>query len=201
MSNTTSTTYNKILEKRLYTFSHMMLSDTAKGIQALHSTVELFNQYVPNPGNDECVDVQNDVNKDPYSILWDWSIFHKTSILLNAGNSIDLDKIVTFLDEYEVQGDNFYPWALFQEDESLEHLITSVSIVLTEKIYTAASDLRQKLISLDTRGIVTVLDWDKYNSTFSLYEYEELQNKYGDYDFYSEFEIKLVQLIQNMRLA
>ena len=102
-----------IQEKRCYTFSHFMLSPMAKGIQTLHSTVELFNKYVPNPANDDCVTVIEKESEVAYSILWDWSLNHKTVISLNPGVSGDLDDLNYFLQDPE----NFYPWADFREDE------------------------------------------------------------------------------------
>jgi len=151
-------------EKRCYTFSHFMLSPMAKGIQTLHSTVELFNKYLPNPSNDNTVNVQEDSNKDAYSILWDWSLNHKTVISLNPGVSGDLDDLYYFLQDPE----NFYPWADFHEDEySLKGVRTAISIVLPEKIYETVNILKKGyefdyenmgyVVSLNTSSIDIIL--------------------------------------------
>lgn len=119
---------------RLYTFSHFMLSPMAKGIQTLHSTVELFNKYTPNVSNNDAVD------GEPYEMLYDWSLNHKKCISLNAGTSPDLDNLKYFLDTSA----NPYPWATFYEDESLNYLMTAISLVLPEKIYEGAAFIRSK---------------------------------------------------------
>ena len=86
-------------EKRLYTFPHFILSPLAKGIQTTHSTVELFNKYVPNPSNDDCVSVIEKESEDAYSILWDWSLNYKTEIMLNPGVSGDLEELLYLLQD------------------------------------------------------------------------------------------------------
>ncbi len=184
-------------EKRLYTFSHMLLSDTAKGIQNLHSVVELFNKYIPNPSNDDCVSVNEDRNKDANSILWDWSINHKTCIALNGRFSNDLILLEDFLKD----GLNYLPWASFKEDqETLEGILTSISIIMPEKIYKTASDLRGKVISISC-GEVQVLDWEDYNESFNLQEYHDIQEKYNSYGKFSEFELELINRLMNYRLV
>jgi len=179
------------LEKRLYTFSHFMLSPMAKGIQTLHSTVELFNKYLPNPGNDDCVTVKENENEDAYNILWDWSLNHKTVISLNPGVSGDLDELHYFLQDPE----NFYPWSEFHEDEySLKGVMTSISIVLPEKIYETASLFRTKNFEWDYNlGRLVCLDASKVDI--------ELLEKIESYGRYNSFEQELVQIIGQFRLA
>lgn len=176
-------------EKRLYTFTHSMLSPIAKGIQSLHSTVELFNSYTPNPGNNEEVRVNDDISKDAYSILFDWSLNHKTVISLNPGVSSDLEELNYLFQDPE----NFYPWAVFNED-SLKGLITSISIVLPEKIYNMAYyfktgnfkfDYNFRRFQYNHKGNVTL---------------EELQ-ELATYGYYTDFEIELVQRLATYRLA
>ena len=185
-----------MLETRLYTFSHKMLSDTAKGIQALHSAVEMFNIYVPNPSNGDEVRVGNTPQNDPNSILWRWSNIDKTSILLDGGFSDSLQELESDLIEVK----SVYPWASFREDESLNKALTSVSIVLTEKIYNTAADIRAKAINFNN-GEVKVLNWEEYNDSFSLYKYEEKVIQYIKYGSFSNIEQKLVLLLSKSRLA
>jgi len=175
----------KNLEKRLYCFSHFMLSPMAKGIQTLHSTVELFNKYVPNPGNNDCVD---DLQ---YDILYDWSLNHKTVISLNPGVSGDMDELVYFLQDSE----NFYPWADFHEDEySLKGVRTAVSIVLSEKIYETSSLFRTNNFKWDYNlGRLVCLDTSKVDI--------ELLEKIESYGRFNSFEMELVQILGKYRLA
>jgi hypothetical protein len=172
-------------EKRCYVFSHFMLGPMAKGIQTLHSTVELFNKYIPNPSNDHYVeDLQ-------YDILFDWSLNHKTVISLNPGVSGDMDDLVYFLMSIE----NPYPWADFHEDEySLKGLRTAVSLILPEKIYEAAS-LFRKGYYFDPDNYGTILC-----ENTSLMKSEEF-DKLISYGGYNSFEMELVQILGQYRLA
>jgi len=171
-------------EKRCYTFSHFMLSPMAKGIQTLHSTVELFNKYVPNPSNDDSVDVLQ------YDILYDWSLNHKTVISLNPGVSGDMDDLVYFLQDPE----NLYPWADFHEDEySLKGVRTAVSLVLPEKIYEAAS-LFRKGYYFDLENYGTIIG---ETASLNTEEFDKLIS----YGRYNSFEQELVQTLSQFRLA
>ncbi len=174
-----------IQEKRCYTFSHFMLSPMAKGIQTLHSTVELFNKYVPNKSNDDCVD------DGPFDLLFDWSLNHKTVISLNPGVSGDLEELIYFLQDPE----NFYPWSTFEEDEySLKGLTTAVSIILPEKIYNTASAFRTRNFQWEVNlGRLICLDAEKTDL-----ETLELLESYGRYN---SFEMELVQALGQYRLA
>jgi len=179
-------------EKRLYTFSHFMLSPMAKGIQTLHSTVELFNKYVPNPENNDEVTVTDDEEKDANSILWDWSNNHKTVISLNAGVSENLDELVYFLQDPE----NFYPWADFHEDEySLKGVRTAVSIVLPEKIYETAALFRKGYYSFDPDNFGLIVC-----ENTSLMKLEDLEKLQG-YGRFNAFEIDLIDTLNMYRLA
>jgi len=179
------------MEKRIYTFPHFILSPMAKGIQTLHSTVELFNKYVPNPGNKEEVSVSNNIHEDPYNILWDWSLNHKTAIVLNPGVSGDLDELKFVLQD----PDNFYPWATFEEDEySLKGVMTAISIVLTEKIYNTSSFFRSGNFGWDqSTGKIFCYDTSKNNI-----EDLTLLESYGRFNL---FEMELVNKLGSYRLA
>jgi len=179
-------------EKRLYTFPHFILSPLAKGIQSTHSTVELFNKYVPHKGNDYEVKSNDDIEKDQFEILFDWSLNHKTEIMLNPGVSENLDELKYLLEDPE----NFYPWAEFHEDEfSLKGIMTSISIILTEKIYTTASLFRTRnfIFDEDNYGLIKCLDTSKIDQ-----KNLELLNNYGRFNF---FEMEMVQVLTKYRLA
>jgi hypothetical protein len=155
----------------------------AKGIQTLHSTVELFNKYVPNPSNDDAV------KSDTYDILFDWSLNHKTCISLNAGTSPDLEQLSDFFKDLR----NQYPWASFHEDESLGKLMTAISIILPEKIYEAASKSR-----LNKKSFFSEEGYLVYSENVSGTEYLEILTEYGKY---SNYEQILVTLLNDFRLA
>jgi hypothetical protein len=160
-----------------------MLSPMAKGIQALHSTVELFNNYVPNPSNDDTV------NTEPYDMLYDWSLNHKTCISLNAGTSPDLEELSFFLaTKY-----NPYPWSTFSEDESLGKLMTSISIVLPEKIYACSEIFRKYRDAFFSEDGYIV-----HNEIISGLQYRITITKYGEY---TPYEQALSQKMNEYRLA
>ena len=120
---------------RAYFFGNMYLSSIQQGIQAQHTTAELFLNY-PNPD-----DVQTAPVKERYAgmLLYDWARNHKTSILLNGGYSSALHELV----EKFANRENPYPWAFFNEGyDALDGALTCVGIVLPEKIYGLASALR-----------------------------------------------------------
>lgn len=115
---------------RAYYFGNMYLSSIQQGIQAAHVTHELFLKHKhDNLANGNYVTTK----------LWDWAKNHKTMILLNGGYSAALRELIALFDSPE----NDYPWTYFCEEEaSLNGALTSVGIVLPEKIYEAAKALR-----------------------------------------------------------
>jgi hypothetical protein len=160
-----------------------MLSPMAKGIQTLHSTVELFNKYVPNPSNNDAV------TSDTYDILFDWSLNHKTCISLNAGTSPDLEQLADFFEDSR----NLYPWASFNEDESLGNLMTAISIVLPEKIYEAASKTKNSRKAFFNQEGYLVYE-DNIGGTIFL----EILTQYGKY---TDYEQILTIALNDFRLA
>lgn len=111
---------------RCYHFCHVYLSDIQKGIQSAHAQMELFVKYPFNPCNNQSID------------LYEWATHHKTMICLNGGNSASLIKTKNLLEGCS------YPWSVFYEDEdSLNSTITNVAIVLPERIYTVAKQIRE----------------------------------------------------------
>jgi len=113
---------------RAYFFGNMYLSPIQQGIQAAHVTHELFLKY----GID--------------SRFYDWAQDHKTMILLNGGYSENLRELIALFDSRE----NPYPWAHFNEGEdSLDGALTSVGIVLPEKIYETAKALSKGNIAAE----------------------------------------------------
>ena len=167
-------------ELRLYTFTHFMLSPMAKGIQATHSTVELFNKYIP-------------LTESHSEVLYDWSKNWKTIISLNGGITPDLMELIEFL-EY---GNCPYPWAYFNEDESLGELVTSISIVLPEKIYNTSFLIRTKQVIFERESY---LNYD-YDEAISGNDYINLKDTCLRYGAFTEFEVSLVEKLNTYRLA
>lgn len=115
---------------RAYFFGNMYLSSIQQGIQAAHAVHEMFIRY-PERAN----------GTPPFDgdFLWDWAVDHKTMILLNGGYAAAIQELVDFFDSPQ----NPYPWADFHEEEaSLNGALTTVGIVLPEKIYQTASAMR-----------------------------------------------------------
>ena len=125
---------------RFYGFGNYYLSSLQQGLQSAHVIGDLFVKYditdlrpIPQPEH------VNQVEK--FETLFDWAKNHKTMVLLNGGNSADLDDLHTFLSNEA----NPYPFTKFHEDQqSLCGALTYVGIVLPEKIYANAAMLRNK---------------------------------------------------------
>lgn len=111
---------------RLYTFCNYYLSSLQQGLQTAHVVHELFNKYKRREGEQQ---------------LFDWSLNHKTIIILNGGNCATLSDLKLFLDN---EGNDF-PFESFCEDQqSLNNALTCVGIVLPERIYDAAEKIRSR---------------------------------------------------------
>jgi hypothetical protein len=117
---------------RFYAFGNYYLSSLQQALQAHHACQEIYNIY------------QTPAKRDIYS---DWSKNHKTIVLLNGGNSADLQDLYNFFN----LADNPYLFAKFHEDEqSLNNALTSVGIILPSMIYeTAANDRKYRGESYD----------------------------------------------------
>lgn len=114
---------------RAYFFGNMYLSSIQQGIQAAHVVAEMSVQYY-------CSMDGGDPIGEPFH---EWATHHKTMILLNGGYSETIRELSWFFDHPE----NPYPWANFHEGEdALDGALTSVGIILPEKIYEGASELR-----------------------------------------------------------
>lgn len=100
------------------------MSSIQQGIQAFHVLGEMMLKY------DEpelMVDRQ----------FHNWLEHHKTVVCLNGGNNAKLKAFYDLLN----REDNPYPFAKFHEDEdSMDGMLTSVGIVVPEKIYKANLD-------------------------------------------------------------
>jgi len=114
---------------RAYFFGNMYLSSIQQGIQAAHAVHDMFIRYP----------VRQEIDGADY--LWDWAEDHKTMILLNGGYAATIQELVDFLNSPH----NPYPWADFHEEEaSLNGALTTVGVVLPEKIYAVAAAIRSE---------------------------------------------------------
>ncbi len=115
---------------RFYGFGNYYLSSLQQGLQAGHAAVDLHVKYnLQDNGSDTS-------RKDMYN---DWAANHKTMVLLNGGNSADLQSIFEFLSDPQ----NPYPFVKFHEDEvSLNGALTYVGMILPPRIYETASAIR-----------------------------------------------------------
>jgi hypothetical protein len=103
-----------------------MLSSIQQGIQSGHAAMELVNKYYDNQNPTYVVDEHN------WEVVLDWIQNDKTIVCLNGGNSESMFEWETFLNTYE----NPFPWVAFHEDESsMEGILTSIALILPERIY------------------------------------------------------------------
>lgn len=145
-------------EYRCYTFTHFMLSSIQQGIQSGHAAMELVNKYYD---PEEVTYVQDEHN---FEIVLDWIRNNKTIVCLNGGNSESMIELVQFLNTYK----NPFPWVTFHEDEnSLEGILTSIAIILPDRIYN--TDL-EELYSMGSfvPGQFTEWEWELLNRVKSM---------------------------------
>lgn len=108
---------------RLYSFVNYYLSDLQRGLQTAHLVAELFTNYFD---KENCL---YPYSEDRYDELFLWANAHKTIIILNGGNSQNLESISDILDQKCFN----YPYMSFYEDkESLNCAITCVGLIFPE---------------------------------------------------------------------
>lgn len=124
---------------RAYYFGNMYLSSIQQGIQAAHVTARMFRKYAVGFNDDSC---------PGYDMLHEWAEQHETMILLSGGYGENLWELVSFFNVDE----NPYPHANFAESkEALDGALTSVGIILPEKIYLGVKEMRRvKKLPRDT---------------------------------------------------
>ena len=101
---------------RFYVLVHSHLSTIQKGIQAAHVVAEMIFDC------DGCF-------SDVYRPLWEWISEDKTLIILDGGNTKDLEDFEEFL----LSNNHPYLYTTFREDkETLNELLTAVGILVPE---------------------------------------------------------------------
>lgn len=161
---------------RLYTFCNYYLSSLQQGLQTAHVVHELFTKY----GD---VNEGHRYDKLEYEQLLNWAEDHKTIVILNGGNCLTLNDLLTFL-----YGDsNEFAFSGFYEDEqSLNNALTCVGIVLPERIYDAAEKIRSRssILADYIHGGFTLQDknasaqsggFDEHAPKFSVFEGELIE--------------------------
>jgi len=134
---------------RLYTFTNMYMSSIQIGIQSLHVVADMFTKYHE--------------RDDDREMLFTWAEDHKTVICLNGGYSDNLHKLVA---NHMVIGGNPYPWAAFSESQdALGGVLTSVGIILPDRIYDTISEKRENQAWWRPNDITPSLWGLRYGST------------------------------------
>ena len=118
-------------ELRFYTFVNFYLSSIQQGVQSFHVLHEMMLKY---PYDEDVASGELPEAKRFY----DWAKNHKTVILLNGGAHDDIRDIELFFKEHAGELSFPAPFAAFYEDDkSLNGMMTAVAIVLPKEIYDA----------------------------------------------------------------
>lgn len=167
---------------RAYFFCNMYLSSIQQGIQSAHCLAEMYNTYLPVTEHiGECCYYVDEKN----IYLTKWAFEYKTIIVLNAGYSSKIRELVKFFGSFE----NPYPWAFFKEEkDALDEALTCAGIILPEKIYFAAADIRSK----NSNDVVEFMSTGKLDILID-----------GNIvtEEYSKWEINLIKYINSFGLA
>jgi hypothetical protein len=119
-------------ELRCYTFTLYQLSPIQQGIQAGHAAVEL--------GAVAYKRLARDLQSDHFRTYYDWATKWKTMVLLNGGDLHELCELRKFFSHEH----NTFPWTTFYEsEESLGGILTSIAIILPDRIYGSAENMRK----------------------------------------------------------
>ena len=161
---------------RIYHFGNFYMSSIQQGIQAAHCQTEMAMNYSGTVVNEAVI------------MYKDWAVNHKTMICLNGGMNIDLEDIKYLMEVPE----NPYPWSFFQEaEEAMGGMLTNVAIVLPEKIYNLASEIRNRTMYIsDGLEVVSIP-----NQTGGAYMMPTVQGTV------TEFERELIMLLNSCGLA
>lgn len=136
---------------RFYGFGNYYLSSLQQGLQSAHVVGELSVKSIH----------KGSVTKKG-KIFFDWAKNHKTMVLLNGGNSQSLEELFQKLKVFEKDGMHL-PYVKFHEDEqSLGGALTYVGMIVEQKYYDAAFELRNCSFSDQLSYINKKLDEEKW---------------------------------------
>ena len=121
-------------ELRCYTFTDFMLSQIQQGIQSGHASMELVNKYLIEEG------WQNGYAEQ----VADWVQNHKTIMCMNGGDYASVVEWLRFFEDGLVlEHQNGFPFAGFSEEASQGGNLTSVSVILPERIINGVTAIRE----------------------------------------------------------
>ena len=135
---------------RAYFWGNMYLSSIQQGIQSLHCLSEMYIKYSSPDIVKEVGALGGDLSKTYacFDMLYDWAANHKTVVVLNAGEKSALLKIVELVKDER----NPYAFAWWSEsDDSLNGCLTNVGIILPERMYKGAQEMKKYWRSWDNR--------------------------------------------------
>ena len=141
---------------RFYAWGNMYLSSIQQGIQSLHCISEMYIKY-------NWLDTGNSPQRADLML---WGEAHKTVVILNAGEMSALEEVEFLIGSDE----NSYAWVSWRESvESLNGALTSVGIILPERMYKAAREKKKYWRNWENRQKLT--SWeielvDLINSTY-----------------------------------
>ncbi len=170
---------------RAYFFGNMYLSSIQQGIQAAHVVADMFIKYELTLLEPSAI--------DKGILLRKWASEHKTMILLNAGYSESIHQLVNFFDDRQ----NPFPWVEFHEGEdALDGALTSVGIVISEKIYNTSAWLRSLNYHNKMEALTRIADSGSLSIPKELYEGGEVTT----WEF-NKWEYKLIQKLNEFGMA
>jgi hypothetical protein len=115
---------------RAYFFINYYVGGIRAGIQAAHAMDQMWLQLVEALRQGTL----STLEQSRFEMLCEFSRNHKTFILLHGGDHTDLNDLASLF----AMDENPYPWAKFSEP-GLNDAITSVAIVIPERLYDEAS--------------------------------------------------------------
>lgn len=121
---------------RFYGFGNYYLSSLQQGLQAGHCVSELFVKYQPS-------------NNLEYNTLIDWAKNHKTMVLLNGGNSQNLEFIYDQFTAFSTFGMKLPFVNFYEDDKALNGALTYTAIIVPEYIYNKAQEVKHEIGTLD----------------------------------------------------
>lgn len=134
---------------RFYAAGNCYLSSIQQGIQAFHVLGEMTSIYA-NP---------EDSVWPMHSNYWDWLVSHKTLICLNGGNNASLTEFYNLVSDPR---NTDLPYAKFNEDDqSMSGMLTSVGIIVPERIYDAVAT------EVDSEGNPVYVGLTEWESEFA----------------------------------
>lgn len=156
----------------------MYLSSLQVGLQTAHVTAEMAAKYL------------SDNEEGPGNMFYNWAEQHKTMILLNGGYAENLHDLYDFFSTEK----NPYPFAKFHESKAaMDGMLTSVGIVLPEKIYGGA---------VAARGIKRLRRDDPIRMAWDVQQVltVEIDGQVDDIE-YTNFEVELMERLNKFGMA